>query len=741
MTREFTLRGLECPHCAARIEADVHKLAGVLSARVNLMTTTLTVTTGEPFEGDLEKALDSIVRRHEPGTAVFEKTKEAGTAGTGTEGGRGFKGEREKTGNGEIARIITGGIFFAMGFGLEKFISPSVFPNGRIFTWLLFGLCAVSMLITGCRVIFQALRNIARGALFDENFLMTIATAAAFAVGEYPEAAAVMLFYRVGEYFQDYAVGKSRRSIAALTAIRPDRACVIRGGVKTDVKAEDVSVGEHIEVKPGERIPLDGIVIEGRSFVDTSALTGESVPREAGPRTEVSAGSVNTLGVLLIETTKAAKDSAVSRILDLVQYASGKKSRAEKFITRFAKVYTPIVTSGAFLLAVIPPLFFGGEWNEWIRRSIIFLVVSCPCALVISVPLGFFGGIGAASRRGILIKGGNYLELLAKTTTAVFDKTGTLTRGVFNVSAVHPAHPESLGADELLAAAAHAEQFSNHPISSSLQAAHSCEGCGQLSVKDHREIPGKGVSVTVDGVPVLAGTLDLLREKGVDVESGTELCMSPAECAKKDGGTIVHISENGRYTGHIVISDEIKADAKNAISALKRAGVKKTVLLTGDTDRVGRDTAAALGIDECYTELLPSDKVEKVEALLESQTGAGGKRRGALIFVGDGINDAPVLARSDVGVAMGGLGSDAAIEAADAVIMSDEPSRLAQAIVIARKTMGIVKENIVFSLGVKAIMLGLGAAGLASMWLAVFADVGVTFLAVLNSLRLLSKKA
>ncbi|MDR2181254.1 MAG: heavy metal translocating P-type ATPase [Treponema sp.] len=734
MTREFILRGLGCPNCAARIEADVRKLSGVLSAKVNVLTSTLAVTTGGRSAGDLTQALQAIVRRHEPDAAVCEKTEAAGRIDGEIEDRSGDEGE--KSGNGEIARIIAGGAVFTAGFGLEKFM-PS-FSGGPAFEWLLIGLCAASMLITGGRVIVQALRNLVRGALFDENFLMTAATAAAFVVGEYPEAAAVMLFYRVGEYFQDYAVGKSRRSIAALTAIRPDRACVVRGGVKTVVKAEEVSVGEHIEVKPGERIPLDGIVIEGRSFVDTSALTGESVPREAGPSTEVSAGFVNTSGALLIETTRAAGDSAVSRILDLVRYASEKKSRAEKFITRFSKAYTPVVTTAAFLLAVIPPLVSGGEWSEWIRRGIIFLVVSCPCALVISVPLGFFGGIGAASRRGILVKGSNYLELLAKTSIAVFDKTGTLTRGVFNVSAVHPARPESLGAGELLAAAAHAEHFSNHPISSSLQAAHSCEDCGRLAVQDHREIPGKGVSVTVGGVPVLAGTLDLLREKGVDVESGTELCMSPAECAKKDGGTIVHISQNGRYSGHIVIADEIKADAKNAVSALKRAGVKKTVLLTGDTDRVGRDTAAALGIDECYTELLPSDKVEKVEALLASL--GGGKRRGALIFVGDGINDAPVLARSDVGVAMGGLGSDAAIEAADAVIMSDEPSRLAQAVVIARKTMGIVKENIVFSLGVKAVMLVLGAAGLASMWLAVFADVGVTFLAVLNSLRLLSNK-
>ncbi|GHV19057.1 hypothetical protein FACS189425_09110 [Clostridia bacterium] len=579
--------------------------------------------------------------------------------------------------------------------------------------WVLIGICGAVTLAAGYKVFWNAIKKSFHGELFDENFLMSAATIAAFAIGEYPEAAAIMLFYRVGEWFQDYAVDKSRDSIAALSALRPDRAYLV--GKAAYVPPEEVEIGELIEVKPGERVPLDGVIAEGASFIDSSALTGESVPRKAEAGTEVFAGCVNTSGVLLVKTTKLAGDSAVSRILELVEEASGKKAKTEKFITRFAKVYTPIVTLSAVLLAVIAPLFLGGEWSEWIRRGVVFLVVSCPCALVISVPLGFFGGIGAASKRGILVKGGNYLELLAKTATVVFDKTGTLTKGVFNVSRVST---EGTTEDELLAIAAHAERFSQHPIASSLREAHACEDCESVRVADAEELSGKGVSAAVRGVATLVGTRGFMRERGIDAP------------AVETGGTVAFVAENGEYRGHIVISDEIKEDAREAIKALKRAGVKKTVMLTGDADSVGRYVAAELGIDEVYTELLPADKVAKVESLL------GG---GVLVFVGDGINDAPVLARSDVGIAMGG-GRDAAIEAADAVIMGGEPSKLAAAITIARRTVRVVKQNIGFSLGVKAAVLLLGAIGIAgSMWFAVFADVGVTILAVLNSLRLISK--
>ncbi|MDR3283699.1 MAG: cadmium-translocating P-type ATPase [Treponema sp.] len=621
------------------------------------------------------------------------------------------------------AMVLAGGVASPhLGQILPEY--PAMAP-GMLSIWL----CALSLLITGYDVLWRALKNILRGAVFDEHFLMSVASIAAFVIGEYPEAAAVMLFYQIGEYFQDYAVDKSRRSIAALTAIRPDRAFVVRDGKVREVPPEDVAVGEYIEVRPGERLPLDGVVAEGVSFLDTSALTGESVPREVLPGSEALAGSVNTLGLLRLQVTRCAGDSAVSRILRLVEEAGNKKAKTERFITRFARVYTPIVTVSAFLLAVIPPLLLGGgaAWGEWVRRGVIFLVVSCPCALVISVPLGFFGGIGAASRQGILIKGGNYLELLARTSVVVFDKTGTLTKGVFNVSAVHPAQG-GVSEAELLALAAHAEKFSCHPISCSLRTAHSGSCCDCVRLTGAREISGKGVSITVDGEAVLAGNSALLRDEGV---SGIA-----EECAASDGGTIVHVAAGGTYSGHIVISDELKADARRTIQELKAAGIKKTVMLTGDTQSAGQKAAADLGVDEVYAGLLPADKVAQVERLLaEEQTGG---KRGTVAFLGDGINDAPVLARSDVGVAMGGLGSDAAIEAADVVIMSDEPSRLAKGIKIARKTMVVVRQNIVFSLGIKGAALVLGAAGIASMWLAVFADVGVTFLAVLNSLRLLA---
>ncbi len=656
-------------------------------------------------------------------------------------------------GRGTLYRIIASAVFFAAALivGAAGGVRDGR-PDSPIAV-IRFALVAVSFLLAGFPVLLNAVKNIFRGEIFDENFLMTIASVGAFVIGEYPEAAAVMLFYQIGEYFQEYALGKSRRSISALMELRPDTVGVVRGGTVLTVAPETVSPGELIEVRPGERIALDGVVESGSSFVDTSALTGESVPREVAAGDEVLGGCINTNGVLRIRTSKSAGDSAIARILDLVEHAGSKKAVTERFITRFAKVYTPLVTVSAVLLAVVPPLVVSGaEWSTWVSRALIFLVVSCPCALVISVPLGFFGGIGAASRRGILVKGSNYLEALARTGTAVFDKTGTLTKGVFKVTAVHPADPVRVPARELVALAAHAEKYSNHPISVSLKNAHteemcgdcsetSCDCCAAVSLSDVKEISGQGISAVLDGRAVLVGNNKLMRAFTVTGFSDVgDDVRSPEACAAADGGTVVHVAVDGSYAGHIVISDEVKSDAAQAIAALKSYGVKRTVMLTGDTEVSGRKTAEMLGIDTVYADLMPGDKVAKVEALLAAAPG-GSTKRETLLFAGDGINDAPVLARADVGIAMGALGSDAAIEAADMVIMTDEPSKIPEAVGIARKTRRIVMQNIVFALGVKALILLLGAAGFASMWAAVFADVGVSFLAVLNSMRLLARKS
>ncbi len=583
-----------------------------------------------------------------------------------------------------------------------------------------FALFLPAYFVIGWDVLWRAVRNIAHGQVFDENFLMALATVGAFCTGffgqgEYPEAVFVMLFYQVGELFQSYAVGKSRKSIASLMDIRPDYANVERDGKLLQVDPEEVAVGDTITVKAGEKIPLDGLVLEGSSLVNTSALTGESVPRQVRPGDSVISGCVNQNGLLRVQVTKAFGESTVQKILDLVENASSKKAKAENFITKFARYYTPVVVFCALVLAVVPPLFVG-DWTGWVQKALIFLVVSCPCALVISVPLSFFGGIGGASRQGILVKGGNYLEVLADTELVVFDKTGTLTKGVFQVTAIHP---EGVSQQELLELAALAESYSDHPISRSLKEAWG-KALDTVRVGQVEELSGRGVRAQVDGKEVWAGNGKLMEEIGLAYRPSGQV------------GTVVHVAAEGRYLGYILIADEVKPDAKEAIAALKAQGVKKTVLLTGDAKDVGEAVAQELGLDEAYTQLLPGDKVERVEALLQETS-----PKGKLAFVGDGINDAPVLSRADIGIAMGALGSDAAIEAADLVLMDDKPSKIAKAMEISKRTLRIVRQNIVFALAVKLLVLMLTPFGLANLWEAVFADVGVMVLAILNASRAL----
>lgn len=573
--------------------------------------------------------------------------------------------------------------------------------------------------LSGWDVLWKALRNIFHGQIFDENFLMSVATVGALCVGEYPEAVFVMLFYQVGELFQSCAVGKSRKSIASLMDIRPDYANLEENGEISRVSPEEVAVGEIIVVKPGEKIPLDGVVTQGNSMVNTSALTGESVPVSIKTGDKVVSGSVNESGVLRVKVLTPFGQSTVSKILELVENSASKKAKTENFITKFAKYYTPCVVICALLLAVIPPLISGGNWSEWISRGLIFLVISCPCALVISVPMSFFGGIGGASKCGILVKGGNYLEALAKAKTVVFDKTGTLTRGVFSVTALHP---DQCSEQQLLEYGAFAEAYSTHPIAQSVRNAYKGK-IDPSGVKNVCEIAGKGVTAEVDGRKIAAGNSGLMDMQGV----------SWRPCHKT--GTTVHISVDGVYAGHIIISDEIKSGAKQAITSLKNVGVEKTVMLTGDSETVGKAVGKELGIDEIRTQLLPADKVACVETLLKQKP-----ENSTLVFVGDGINDAPVLTRADVGIAMGAMGSDAAIEAADIVLMDDNPLKITTAVKIAKHTVKIVRENVIFALGVKALILALGALGLANMWLAVFADVGVSVLAIINAMRVLSTK-
>ena len=595
-------------------------------------------------------------------------------------------------------------------------VSHAAQDGSAAFSLAPWALYLVPYLLIGWDVLWKAVRNIAHGQIFDENFLMALATVGAFGTGEYAEAVFVMLFYQVGELFQGYAVGKSRQSITALMDIRPDCANVERDGALLQVDPDEVEVGDTIVIKAGERVPLDGVILEGRSTLDTAALTGESLPREAEAGDDVISGCVNLSGLLKVRVTKSFEESTVAKILDLVENAAGKKAKAENFITKFARYYTPSVVAAAVLLAVLPPLLGDGDWSKWFHQALVFLVISCPCALVISVPLSFFGGIGGASRAGILVKGGNYLEVLADTQIVVFDKTGTLTKGVFNVTAIHP---DQCDEDRLLELAALAESYSDHPISRSLKEAYGKE-IDNSRVDGVEEIAGQGVKASVDGVKVWVGNDKLMDAAGA----------AWRPCHRV--GTTVHVASQGVYLGHIVISDEVKEDAAQAIAGLKAIGIQKTVMLTGDAQAVGEDVARRLGLDEVHAQLLPADKVDQVEALLRERTG-----KGKLAFVGDGINDAPVLSRADLGIAMGGLGSDAAIEAADVVLMDDKPSKIAVAIRIARKTLSIVRQNIVFALGVKLLVLVLGAVGRANMWGAVFADVGVSVLAILNAMRAL----
>ena len=575
----------------------------------------------------------------------------------------------------------------------------------------------ISYLIVGFEILKKAIRNILRGKVFDENFLMSVATIGAFAIGEYPEAVAVMLFYQIGELFQSYAVDKSRKSIASLMDIRPDYANVYREGNIETVNPEEVKIGETIVIKPGEKIPLDGKIIEGKTTLDTKALTGESLPREVSEGDEVLSGCINLNGMIKIEVTKEFGESTVSKILDLVENASSKKSKSENFITKFAKYYTPTVVIIALILAILPPLVIqGATFSDWIYRALSFLVVSCPCALVISIPLSFFGGIGGASKKGILIKGSNYLEALSNTEIAVFDKTGTLTKGVFEVQEVKPV---DISNEELLKIAAYAENYSNHPISKSIKQAYH-KPIDEKEIINSEELSGLGIVAKIGEKNVLVGNEKLMQEKQIEFEKCNKI------------GTIIYIAINGKYTGYILIADKIKEDAKQTIEELKKNDIKQTIMLTGDKKEVGESVAKEVGIDKVYTELLPTDKVQKVEELLKTKS-----PKGKLVFVGDGINDAPVLTLADIGIAMGGLGADSAIEAADIVIMTDEPSKIINAIKLSKKTMRIVKENIVFAIFIKILVLVLTAFGLSTMWEAVFADVGVSIIAIINALRVL----
>ena len=649
----------------------------------------------------------TIVHSHEPDVEVSEKQLEATAPVKKDEKAAVYNDEDKK----RTIRLAVGAVVYAIGMALTVFAK---LPTLAELAFLI-----VAYVILGWDVVWQAVKNITRGQVFDEHFLMSVSTIGAFAIGEYPEAVAVMLFYQVGEFFQSLAVKRSRKSISDLMDICPDSATVKRNGVLQVVSPESVAVGEIIVVKPGEKIPLDGIVVDGESMLDTKALTGESVPRSIRKGDEALSGCINQSGLLTLKVTKSFGESTVSKITDLVENASARKAPTENFITTFARYYTPVVVGMAAVLAIIPPLVLGGGWSEWLRRGFVFLIVSCPCALVISIPLTFFGGIGAASKRGVLVKGSNYLEALNKVSVVVFDKTGTLTKGVFEVANIIPA--AGYQKEQVLEYAAQAESYSNHPIAKSILATYG-KPIDQKQFSGFEEISGHGISVMVQGKKVLAGNSKLMESEKI------------AYAACDAAGTKFYVAEDGSYVGCILIADEVKPDSKCAIAELKKIGVEKTVMLTGDDERIGKSVADELGLDAYYAQLLPDQKVEKLE-MLDKQKRQGSK----LAFVGDGINDAPVLARADVGIAMGGLGSDAAIEAADVVLMTDEPSKLVEAIDVAKATKRIVMQNIVIALGIKSVFLVLGALGMAGMWEAVFGDVGVTIIAVLNAMRILKK--
>lgn len=729
--KELILDGLQCANCAAKIENEIKKIVHVANASVNLMTKKLILETESLADDkDILEQINKVIHKHEPqvriqeyppnkvGVSYQEKLDNQQDSDMNQSDTTNIRPERKKIltqsteglSNRQIAVFITGiGIFF-----LALLLELSI--------WGEFILFFTSYLIIGGEVVSKALRNIARGQVFDENFLMFIATIGAFAIREFPEAVAVMLFYRVGEFFQDRAVNRSRRSISDLMDIRPDYANLQKGDLETKVSPEKIEAGQIIIIKPGEKVPLDGTVIEGRSVLDTSALTGEFVPREAEVGSTILAGFINKSGLLKVEVTKCYEQSTVARILDLVENAASKKAPTENFITKFARYYTPVVVLGAALLAFLPPLFLpGASFSEWLNRALVFLVVSCPCALVISIPLSFFGGIGGASRNGILIKGSNFLEALNSVQTMVFDKTGTLTEGVFEVTQVCPAG--EMSREELLETAALVESYSSHPIATSVIKSYG-RALNKKEIGEYQEISGYGVKAIVRGKEIMAGSNRLLEEENIPFEKAQE------------NGTVVYIAIERKYVGYIAITDRVKQDTFKALQGLREAGVKKMVMLTGDNKEAGERIGQELGFDEVYAELLPDQKVSILEELEKQKA-----PRTKLAFIGDGINDAPVLARADVGIAMGGLGSDAAIEAADIVLMTDEPSKIPEAVRIAQRTRNIVWQNIIFALSIKAVVLLMGAVGIATMWEAVFADVGVALIAILNAMRVAKTKS
>ena len=731
--RKFILEGLDCANCALKIENGVGKIEGVSSCSVNFVNKTLTMEMASEASADIVKQAKQHIRKLEPDVTVLEHAANGvGNAARpqrpahdhhdhnhGDAYGHSHAEEAEDDGHdhshdhgAQGVRKMIGRLVAALAIGALAMLLP-------LKDELQLMLYVAAYLVIGGDIVYKAMKNIVRGQVFDEYFLMSIATIGAFIIGEYPEGVAVMLFYQVGELFQSIAVNRSRKSISALMDIRPDFANLKSGSEYKRVRPEDVQIGDLILVRPGEKVPLDGKVIEGSSAMDTSALTGESVPREVAVGDNVLSGFINKNGVLTLEVAKVFGESTVAKILDLVENASSKKAPTENFITKFARYYTPFVVIVAVLLAVIPPLLISGAtFSDWVYRALVFLVISCPCALVVSIPLGFFGGIGASSKNGVLVKGSNYLEALNDVKYVVFDKTGTLTKGEFKVVGIHPA--DGTWTDqELLRQAAFAEMHSSHPIAQSIREAYGQE-LDEAQVTEYNEISGHGIQVLFEGREVLAGNAKLMRQEGIK------------HAVPSEHGSIVHLAIDKQYAGYLVIADEVKDDSAQAIRSLKSLGVKKVVMLTGDIKAVADAIGGQLGVDEVRSELLPQHKVEELEKLDREK---GSKEK--IIFVGDGINDTPVLARADVGVAMGGLGSDAAIEAADIVIMTDEPSKLSSAIHIAKRTRRIVWQNIIFALLVKAVFLLLGAFGIATMWEAVFSDVGVTLLAVLNAMRVL----
>lgn len=725
MTNEIKLylKGLDCANCANKIENKVNKLESVEEAVLNFSLSLLIVSLKENSDVNrVEEEIKTIVSKLEPDVIVskynnnIKEKKNVCTSECCSGHAHDIEEKHEESHDHDHSEGISlrdkvslaiGFILFAIAIfiGEEKSYVPYIY--------------ALSYVLVGGKFVLSAIRNIFRGQVFDENFLMTVATLGAFAIGNHLEGVAVMIFYEIGELFQSYAVNRSRKSISSLMDIRADYANLITDGEEKKVDPSEIKIDDIIVIKPGERVPLDGIVIEGNSSLDTSALTGESLPRNIELNDEILAGVINLTGVIRVKVTKEFGESTVSRILELVQNASSKKAQTEKFITKFARYYTPVVVLSAVALAMIPPLVVEGAlFSDWVYRALIFLVVSCPCALVVSIPLGLFAGIGGASKNGVLIKGGNYLEALKDVETVVFDKTGTLTKGVFKVVKINTNNIEE---SELLRIAATGESFSNHPIAQSILKAYGNE-VDKSIISNYEEISGNGIKVNIDNKEVLLGNYKLMNSNGIKYNNSEEI------------GTVVHVVVEGEYKGSIVIADEVKEDSKEAIEMLKKIGVKKCVMLTGDNKKVAEKIAEELGLDEVYAELLPTDKVVMVEKLLKEKS-----EKGKLAFVGDGINDAPVLARADVGVAMGGIGSDAAIEAADVVLMRDNPSSLVDAIEIGRKTNRILWQNIIFSLGVKIAVLIPAAIGIANMWEGVFADVGVTLIAVLNSMRALRK--